>query len=97
MNRQTFVMGSLVAAMFILLLCDMAVVAMAEPQPIPQPIQQQNKVAEACIPAHGERRIVEWVVDADGNQTLVVTAQKFIGTRKGAVQYAILSQEELVP
>ena len=92
MDREKFVAYSVAIMCLGLWLSDNFTQAKAEDNRV-----NNAKVAQACIPPQGERRILEWVVDENGNQTLIVTAQKFIGTRKGAVQYAILSSEEIQP
>lgn len=56
---------------------------------------QNDRIAEACIPSEGERRVIEWQVDEAGNKSLVVSTQKFLGTRKGTAQYAILETSEV--
>jgi hypothetical protein len=85
-NRDKYVAYSL-AFLFCLAWLSNVFVAQAEPKP--------DKLAQACRPAEGERSVVEWNVDEYGNKALVVSKQKAIGTRKGAIQYAILSVEEM--
>jgi len=56
--------------------------------------EQNARVAEACKPAHDERRVVEWAV-IEGEVVLTVTVQRYTGRKNNTLQYVILSETEI--
>ena len=54
-----------------------------------------DKIAEACLPSQAERKVVEWAVNENGEKSVTVTTQQFVGTRKGTAQYEIVGTAEV--
>ncbi len=90
MTRDKFVAYSVAAMCFGLWISD-ALVANAKPMGP----SLADKIAEACIPENGERKVVEMSIGETGEKSVTVTTQQFIGTRKGIAQYEIVSSESL--
>lgn len=89
MTRDKFVAYSVAVMCFALWVSDSFVAEAKTYAP-----KFTDRVAEACLPPVGERRVVELAVE-DGTQTVRVTSQKFIGERKGALQYEVIATEDL--